>query len=205
MHRHPDGARHLRVRRKVHRRRPARPANSRFVSSLCIVALARAQRRAVHRPHTAVMIGSIYYRRSIDLVAHTAPLISLRAGHDRRSLLKLGLACVALAAVFAGLIIVLSGPLPDHRIAGYSSLWAVRGRGSSVEVGVSNSQLQKTSYRVEVIPAVGRRIDRVLSLRPGEQWSRLIQISRPSLQPVMVRLYLSTAPSRPYRQVALSA
>lgn len=129
----------------------------------------------------------------------------LKPAWPGRAGLTLAVSCLIPAAVFAGLIVSLSRPLPNRHVAGYSALWAVRGAGSSIIVGVGNSQLKPTTYRIEVIPAKGPITTSSVTLRPGEQSTQSIAIERPSRQPVIVRLYRSANPTRAYRQVTLQA
>lgn len=118
---------------------------------------------------------------------------------------RLAWASLAPVAVFAGLIVLLSRPLPDSHVAGYSALWAVRAGSGSVEIGVSNSQLQAIRYRVEVIPSAGRRTTRSLTLSPGEQWRHSIHVAGPISQPMIVKLYRSNDSRRAYREIAVGA
>ncbi len=128
----------------------------------------------------------------------------LTAAWRGRIPLTLAAACMVPIGVFAGLIVVLSTPLPNSHVAGYSALWAVRGVGPSIDAGVSSSQLTPMTYRIEVIPAHGPPTISTLTLGPGQRWTRSIAIARPSLQPVVVKLFRSTEPTRAYRQITLA-
>jgi len=125
------------------------------------------------------------------------------AWRDRASM-TLAAACLVPIAVFAGLIVALSRPLANTHVAGYSALSAVRGAGASVDVEVSSSQLKTMTYRIEVRPARGPTTSSTFTLRPGQRWTRSVAIARPSLQPVVIRLFRGTQSTLAYRRITLA-
>jgi uncharacterized membrane protein len=109
-----------------------------------------------------------------------------------------------LVAVFAGLVVVLARPLPDHTFAGYTQLSAVRS-GKAVSVTVKSAEHDRTGYELEVKTAPGRAMARAFTLAPGRQWTQLVDTGTPQAQIIQIRLYSSVAPSTVYRELTLRA
>jgi hypothetical protein len=110
-----------------------------------------------------------------------------------------------LIAVFAGLLVLLSRPLPDGAFAGYTQLSALRSGAGGVRVEVQSAEHLRTTYRLDVSTASGRSVSRTLTLAPGQQWERIIDAGRPAEQTVNIRLYRAAAPGAVYRELTLRA
>jgi uncharacterized membrane protein len=108
-------------------------------------------------------------------------------------------------AVFALLLVALSRPLPNTRVAGYTELWALRAAGGKVIVGVKSAEHSRAAYRVVARGASGKVVSVTVTLAPGQQRTQVLAIGQPQLQTVDVRLYQVAHPASVYREVTLRA
>jgi Protein of unknown function (DUF1616) len=134
----------------------------------------------------------------------SVPELNMRVGEIARSrwLWSMLIAC----ATFILLLVVLSRPLPNKAVAGYTDLWALRAAGGDITVGVQNEQQSRAAYRV-VASGVssGKRVSVEFTLSPGRRVTRVLAVGQPPLQTVDVRLYLLSKPTQVYREVTLRA
>jgi uncharacterized membrane protein len=132
-----------------------------------------------------------------------APWRKLHAGDVARSR-WLWSALIAVAA-FALLLVALSRPLPNTRVAGYTELWALRAAGGNVTVGVKSAERSRATYRVVARAASGKTVSMTFTVAPGKQWTQVLAIGYPELQTVDVRLYRVADPNNLYRELTLRA
>ena len=112
---------------------------------------------------------------------------------------------VALALVIGvGAIALSRTPLPAKGVAGYSTLWILPGPSGSgtVIVGVQSSELHPTSYRLSVRSTSGKKLDRQLTLQPGQRWIQRFRVERSSRR-VSAQLFRNRSPEKVYRRVRL--
>jgi uncharacterized membrane protein len=117
------------------------------------------------------------------------------------------LALLAAAALVAAAVALARTPLSASNVRGYSALWILPGKDGpdSVRIGVINSELGETSYRI-VIYAEGRAVfGRPLTLSTGERWSGVIDVSSipRAKRSFDARLFKREAPDMPYREATL--
>lgn len=93
-------------------------------------------------------------------------------------------------------------PLPAAGIQGYTSLWILPGGRHAGEVGVESSELHRTVYRLEIRDDQGHRIQRSLTLAPGQRWSARFRVPQ-SAHRVDARLFRRGSPRHVYRRVRL--
>ena len=127
----------------------------------------------------------------------------LRVGIPGRPVMAL-VAAVVLVAVAGALA---RTPLSAGHIRGYSALWIlpIKNEPDSIRIGVTNSELEDTSYRV-VLYSEGRPIfQQPLTLAEGERWSAVIDVSsiREKHRSFDVRLIKAGDPDPPYREATL--
>ena len=114
-------------------------------------------------------------------------------------------ALLALALLFTAAAIVFARtPLPASGVRGYTALSIVPGpQGSgTVQVGVRSSELGRRPFRLAVHADERRTSEFLLTLDPGERWSRRFRVDR-SLDRVEARLFRAESPGRVYRRVRL--
>jgi len=114
-------------------------------------------------------------------------------------------ALLALALLFtAAAIIFARTPLPASGVRGYTALSIVPGpQGSgTVQVSVRSSELDRRPFRLAVHADARRTSEFLLTLDPGERWSRRFRVDR-SLNRVDARLFRADSPGRVYRRVRL--
>jgi uncharacterized membrane protein len=104
---------------------------------------------------------------------------------------------------FTILLTALRRPLPNPHVAGYSALWALPEGSSRVQLGVRSAEHSATRYRVEIDASTARLRPFTLTLGPGQDWSRVIDMTRLRPQVVTVRLYRLARPKAVYRRVEL--
>ena len=117
------------------------------------------------------------------------------------------LAVVAAAALVMVAVSLARTPLSAGHISGYSALWLLptSAESDSIRIGVTNSELTDTSYRV-VLYSEGRAIfQRPLKLSVGERWSAVIDVSSipKEHRSFDARLIKKGDPSPPYREATL--
>ncbi|MGO9957307.1 MAG: DUF1616 domain-containing protein [Solirubrobacteraceae bacterium] len=145
----------------------------------------------------AVVVGTI--RQPIDAVSQGR----ISVGNVARSR-WLWSSLVAVGA-FVVLLIALSRALPNTSVAGYTTLWALRGPSGDVTVGVASAEHSRAAYRVVASAASGKIVSVTIKLAPGRQWTQALSIAGPPLQTVDVRLYRLAHPTVVYREVTLRA
>ena len=117
------------------------------------------------------------------------------------------LAVVAAIALVLVAVSLARTPLSAGHIRGYSALWLLptSAESDSIRIGVTNSELTDTSYRV-VLYSEGRAIfQRALKLSVGERWSAVIDVSSipKEHRSFDARLIKKGDPSPPYREATL--
>jgi Protein of unknown function (DUF1616) len=97
--------------------------------------------------------------------------------------------------------------LPAQGIEGYTTLWLApaQTRPDAVQIGVSSSELQTTSYWLELRAAGERLVSQPLMLKTGQEWDATVDVSSVpvSRQSFEALLYRRDAPHTPYRRVTL--
>lgn len=115
-------------------------------------------------------------------------------------------AALAAVVVFAGAVIVLSRPLADGSVAGYTALTAIRADATHLRVGVDNESNTPGRFVLRIsgsaVPGAGAAA-RAISLAPGGRWSRPIEVGPSIGQTIVIRLYRASAPASVLRQVVL--
>lgn len=114
------------------------------------------------------------------------------------------MATVPVAVLIAALI-VLDRPIANDALAGYTQLWATRGPGDTVNIGLRSAEQRPTRYLLRL--HVGERppVTRRVRLASGESWQRQLE-ARPAGRraPVRAVLFRGDQTDRPYRTVSLA-
>jgi uncharacterized membrane protein len=108
-----------------------------------------------------------------------------------------------LAVAFTGAAIALARtPLPAKGVRGYTVLWMLPTNDGSrgVRVGVMSSELDTTTYRLEIERARQPALVRRLALRPGDKWESRVAVG-PSATRIVALLYRRAEPNVVYRRV----
>jgi hypothetical protein len=113
-------------------------------------------------------------------------------------------AVVAVAAVFAVLLVALREPTPNTAVPGYTQLAAQREPGG-VRVALQSAEQRPTRYRVRVVVARALVAERTATLAAGQRWSRVVARSAAArASTVSVAVYRAGVDrGGPYRRLQL--
>ena len=156
----------------------------------------------------AIALAGVTLAASAAAAATTASPGTRREGWAglRPGLVACLTAAVLVGAAAAGAVALARKPAGASRADGYTVLWIspTTGRPRRFEVGVASQELAAARYRL-VGTARGRVLfARRLALAPGEDWSMngIVRGALPAR--LIVRLYLSSRATVPYRRVTLT-
>jgi len=103
-----------------------------------------------------------------------------RRGLPRLTRVEMGLLGLTIVLISAAAVLART-PLPAAGVRGYTTLSIVPRATSAgtVTLGVQSSEKQPTTYRLKVLENADRvRLDRRLTLAPGQRWLRPISVDR---------------------------